>query len=269
MPEITIVIPVYNEDENIAVAIEKIEQEVVFSHVINIIYDTEQDTTIPVVLQEKSKYTTQINLLKNKYGKGVLNAIKTGLEASKTEFVIVTMADLSDPPSVINAMLTKAKEEDADIVCASRYMKGGNQKGGNPIKGFMSRMAGLTLNWFAGIPTYDSTNSFKLYRKSFLNQMEIESSGGFELGLELVVKGVLNGYKICEVPTSWTDRISGESNFKIIEWLPSYLKWYFMAFSKMKMEILISLISLLISIYVLLKWINLPILMLMVSGRLK
>ena len=56
--------------------------------------------------------------------------------------------------------------------------------------------------------------------------MSIESNGGFELGIELVVKAYLKGYKICEVPTTWIDRVAGESNFKIIEWLPSYLKWY-------------------------------------------
>lgn len=147
------------------------------------------------------------------------------------------MADLSDPPSVINAMVEKAQSENADIVCGSRYMKGGSQIGGGFIKTLMSRTAGLTLHFLAGIATHDATNSFKLYRKSFLEKMQIESQGGFELGLELVVKGHLKGYKICEVPTVWTDRVAGESNFKIIEWLPSYLKWYFLAFFGEKSEV--------------------------------
>lgn len=237
MSEITIVIPVYNEGENIAVAIERIEKEVNCPHSINIVYDFDEDTTVPVVQQEQGKYQTDINLVKNKYGRGVLNAIKTGLEDAKSEFVIVTMADLSDPPSVINEMVKKAKAENADIVCGSRYMKGGRQIGGGFIKTLMSRTAGLTLHFLAGIATHDSTNSFKLYRKTFLEKMKIESQGGFELGLELVVKGHLKGYKICEVPTEWTDRVAGESNFKIIEWLPSYLKWYFMAFSGKKSEV--------------------------------
>ena len=232
MAEITIVIPVYNEGENISVAIEKIEQDVTCPHIINIVYDFEEDTTVPVVKQIQSKYQTLINLVKNKYGRGVLNAIKTGLETAETEFVIVTMADLCDPPAVINDMLKKAKNEKADIVCGSRYMKGGKQIGGPFIKTLMSRCAGLSLYFIAKIPTHDATNSFKLYKKSFLDKIDIESNGGFELGLELVVKGYLNGYKICEVPTTWIDRVAGESNFKIIEWLPSYLKWYFMAFIK-------------------------------------
>ena len=109
-------------------------------------------------------------------------------------------------------------------------MKGGSQTGGPLLKGLMSRTAGLTLHWFAGLPTHDATNSFKLYRKSYLESVTVESTGGFELGLELTVKAYRQGRKICEVPTSWTDRTAGESHFKIMKWLPSYLKWYFHAF---------------------------------------
>lgn len=233
MSDLTIIIPVYNEDKNIKAVLEKIESEVKYPHVIKIIYDFEQDTTIPVVEQERLNYTTQIELIKNKYGRGALNAIKTGLSEVTTEFAVVTMADLCDPPVIINTMYKKALDESADIVCASRYMKGGSQSGGGLIKPLMSKYACLSLWFLTGIPTHDATNSFKLYRKFFLDSVQIESNGGFELGLELVVKAYLSGYKIAEVPTSWVDRIAGKSNFKLIEWLPSYLKWYLKAFTKM------------------------------------
>lgn len=234
MNNLTIVIPVYNEGENIAQAISRIEHEVKSEHLINVIYDFDEDTSIPVVKEEKTKYKTTINLVKNKYGRGVLNAIKTGLEAAETEYVIVTMADLSDPPEVMNKMLEIATEKNADIVCASRYMRSGKQVGGPFIKGLMSKYAGLSLYYLAKFPTHDATNSFKLYRASFLKQQKIESTGGFELGMELVVKAHLQGFKVLEIPTVWTDRQAGKSSFKIIEWLPSYLKWYFMAFKKQK-----------------------------------
>ena len=232
MNNLTIVIPVYNEGKNIAQTISRIEEEVKSEHLINVIYDFDEDTSIPVVEEEKTKYKTPINLVKNKYGRGVLNAIKTGLETAETEYVIVTMADLSDPPAVMNKMLGIALEKNADIVCGSRYMKGGKQLGGPFIKGLMSKYAGLSLYYLAKFPTHDATNSFKLYRTSFLKQQKIESTGGFELGIELVVKAHLQGFRVLETPTAWTDRQAGKSNFKIIEWLPSYLKWYFMAFEK-------------------------------------
>ncbi len=221
---LTIIIPVYNEGENITSAVERIEKEVKYPYQINLIYDSDEDTTL-----EPAK-NLNVNLVKNKYGKGVLNAIKTGLENVQTEFAVVTMADLSDPPEVINNMLDSAIKNNSSIVCASRYMVGGKQIGGPFLKKMMSKYAGLSLHYLAGIPVHDVTNSFKLYRKSFLDNVKIESTGGFELGLELVVKAFKNGDIITEVPTVWTDRVAGKSNFKLIEWLPKYLKWYFMAF---------------------------------------
>jgi len=228
---LTIAIPVYNEAENIRFAVEKIAKEVNIPHIIKIIYDTETDTTLPVAYELQKNYKN-LELAKNLYGRGVLGAIKTGLETSQTEFTVVTMADLSDPPQVINEMAKIAKEQNADIVCASRYMKGGKQIGGPFLKSMMSRFAGLTLHYFAGVSTHDATNSFKLYRTSFLKEQKIESSGGFELGIELVVKAHLQRKKICETPTTWTDRVAGKSNFKLRAWLPNYLKWYFTAFKR-------------------------------------
>jgi glycosyltransferase involved in cell wall biosynthesis len=228
MNKLTIVIPVYNEAGNIKTAIDRIEAQVTAPHEIAIVYDTDEDTTVPVVLKIKDNYRHPIHLVKNKYGRGVLNAIKTGMEEAQTEFVIVTMADLSDPPEVMNAMLAKAQTENSDLVCASRYMKGGKQYGGPILKGLFSRMAGLSLHWLTGIPTHDISNSFKLYRKSMLDAITIESSGGFEIGMEITVKAYINGYKIDEVPTEWRDREDGESNFKLWRWLPNYLHWYWL-----------------------------------------
>ena len=232
-PLLTIVIPVYNEGDNIRTAVTEIFSKVKHDFMIMIVYDFDGDNTLPVVRELQGTHSN-IQLMRNKYGRGALNAIKTGLEEAGTKYVLVTMADLSDPPEVMNDMIDAAERKNASVVCASRYMKGGHQIGGPVIKGLMSRTAGLTLCWFAGVPTHDATNSFKLYRKTFLDSVKIESTGGFELGLELVVKAYRSGLKICEVPTTWRDRQAGKSRFKILAWLPSYLKWYFMAFRRKK-----------------------------------
>lgn len=189
----------------------------------------DEDTTVPPVKNLQKRFPN-IKLMKNIYGRGALNALKTGLKNAKSEAVCVMMADLTDDPKVISSMYEKY-HEGFDVVAASRYMKGGHQIGGPKFKQFLSRCAGISLHYVAGIPTHDATNSFKIYSKKFLNKVKIESDGGFELGIELTVKAFFDGYKIAEVPTTWR-YLSKESRFYLKKWLPKYLKWYFWAIRK-------------------------------------
>lgn len=228
----TIVIPVYNEGGNIRKSLEAIVSVVQGDYRIIAVYDTPEDTTLPVLEEVIAGGGIPVQAVRNRYGRGALNAIRTGMETAESEFVVVTMADLSDPPRVINDMVHTAIETGAAVVCGSRYMRGGSQTGGPFLKGMMSRMAGLSLHFLAGLPTHDPTNSFKLYRKDFLEQIQIESTGGFELGIELVIKAWKRGFLVKEVPTSWQDRAAGQSNFQLRKWLPHYLRWYFAAFRR-------------------------------------
>src|SRR5260370_27962705 len=106
-------------------------------------------------------------------------------------------------------------------------MKGGRQIGGPWLKGFLSRGAGLSLYWVAGLPTHDATNASRAYRRSVLEETPIESLGGFEYSLEITAKAYAAGRRITEVPSTWRDRSAGKSRFKLRAWLPHYLRWYF------------------------------------------
>lgn len=229
-PLATLVIPVYNEGENIRAALAELDARVRVPAETWLVHDTGEDTTLAAAAPLAGRTRIPFRFVRNRYGRGALGAIKTGLETAATPYVVVTMADLCDPPSVIDGMVAAADREGADIVCASRYMPGGSQIGGPRFKGFLSRTAGWLLHRFAGIPTHDPTNSFKLYRKSFLDSVTVESTGGFELGIELVVKAHAMGRTVIEVPTTWRDRAAGKSNFKLWKWLPHYLCWFCFAF---------------------------------------
>ena len=230
---IGIIIPVYNEGGNIRETVKAIGDKISTTHKIYIVYDFDEDNTIPVVKEFIDK-GFDIKLLKNPV-RGVVNAIKTGLKEADEDYLLVTMADMSDDYSVVDDMY-RLTAEGYDVVCGSRYMKGGKQVGGPLIKKTISRIAGISLWHLAGLPTHDATNSFKLYRKKMLNSMEIESDGGFEIGIEIVTKAHFSGYKVTEIPCTWTDREKGESRFRIIQWAPSYLKWYFFALKKKLMK---------------------------------
>ena len=227
-PELSIVVPVYNEGESVVPVLRALTTAVSVPHEILVVYDFDGDTTIPVIDRLHGEIPS-IRGHRNDLGRGVINAMKAGIAASTGPYVLISMADGSDDPFVINGMLDLA-HDGADVVAASRYMPGGHQIGGPPLKRAMSRVAGLTLHWFAGVPTHDPTNNFKLYSRRFLNSIQIESTAGFELALELTVKATVSGRKVAELPTTWRDRTAGKSNFRLRKWLPHYLRWYITAF---------------------------------------
>ncbi len=224
-----IIIPVYNEAEDIGKTINDIEDKINTSHRIYIVYDFDEDNTLPVA-KEFIKNGVDIQFVKNPIG-GAVNAIKVGLWEAKENYLLVTMADLSDDYTVVDSMCNLIAEG-YDIVCGSRYMKGGKQIGGSLLKKTLSRIAGVSLRYVAGLPTHDVTNSFKLYRKSMIDSIEIESDGGFEIGMEIVIKAHFSGFKVNEIPCIWMDRQKGKSRFKILKWFPKYLRWYFYAIKR-------------------------------------
>ena len=226
--ELAIIVPVYNEGEAVEPVLRALSAGVGTSHELVVVYDFDGDTTVPVI-DRLSRDIPGLRGLRNDLGRGVLNAMKAGVAGTSAPYVLITMADGSDEPHIVDDMVALARAG-ADVVAASRYMRGGHQIGGPPLKRVMSRTAGLTLHWFAGVPTHDPTNNFKLYARRFLDSVTIESTAGFELALELTVKATVAGRKIDEVPTTWRDRTAGKSNFHLRKWLPHYLHWYWAAF---------------------------------------
>ncbi len=224
-PALSVVVPVYNEGENAAPTLREI---VAKTHVrpleVLVVHDFDEDTTVPVVKRMQAELP-ELRLHRNTLGRGVLNAMKSGLRAARAPYVLITMGDASDDAADIDAMYALA-HAGADVVAGSRYMSGGRQVGGPLLKRTMSRAAGLSLHWIGGVPIHDATSNFRLYSKRLLNQVSIESVGGFELGLELTVKAYRLGLPVAEVPTTWRDRTAGQSRFKLWQWLPRYLHWY-------------------------------------------
>ncbi|MDH7475912.1 MAG: glycosyltransferase [Microgenomates group bacterium] len=227
--DLSIIIPVFWEEKNIIKTLNEIKKKVKTACEILLIYDFEKDPTIPVVkkyLKETKDFN--IKLIKNSFGngRGVVNAVKTGFKKAQGKAIAVVMADLSDDISKIDLMYQQIKKG-YDIVCGSRYMPGGQMIGGPFVKKNLSRLAGLSAHFLFKIPTHDVTNAFKMYKKKVVDEINIESTGGFEYNFEIIVKAFKKGYKITEIPTSWQDRTEGKSKFKLIKWLPKYIKWYF------------------------------------------
>jgi dolichol-phosphate mannosyltransferase len=223
-PQLSIIIPVYNEPDNLGPTLRRIADEVTTPHEVLVVYDFAGDTTVPVVCELQTELPA-VRLHRNDIGRGVLNAMKAGIAASEAPLVLITMADGSDEMDRVDKMV-RLGQGGAAIVAGSRYMKGGSQVGGPLLKRTLSRAAGLSLHWLAGVPIHDATNNFKLYRRDFLDSVTIESTGGFELALELTAKAARSHLPMAEVPTTWRDRSAGASRFDLRAWLPKYLRWY-------------------------------------------
>jgi glycosyltransferase involved in cell wall biosynthesis len=191
------------------------------------VYDFEEDSTVPVIRRLQADHP-ELRLYRNTRGRGVLNALRAGMDAARAELILVMMGDGSDDPRDVDRMVRLA-DEGCAVVAASRYMPGGRQLGGPLLKRSLSRLAGVSLYALRALPIHDPTNNFKLYHRQLLDLVTVESTGGFELALELTVKAHRLGMRVGEVPTTWRDRTSGESRFDLRRWLPRYLRWYLVA----------------------------------------
>ena len=227
-PRVSVVIPAYNEGEQITEVLDRLFESVKLSCEVLVVVDTEDDTTIPVI-SEYAQKEPRIRCLVNSYGPGPANAIRYGIDAAAAPVTVVTMADGCDDTRQIDD-LARLVERGVAVAAASRYMAGGQQVGGPSIKGLLSRTAGRSLRMLAHIGTRDATNSFKAYSTAFVREVGIDSRNGFEIGIELTAKARRLRQPVAEIPTIWLDRQAGVSNFKVAKWIPSYLRWYRFAF---------------------------------------
>src|SRR3989338_6432359 len=222
---VDIIVPVYNELENFRSFYDFIVANVHLDWNVLIVYDFPEDTTLEAAKPIAEK-DSRVRLILNP-ARGALNALKIGFKNTKAEAILTAMID--DPPEVlakIDEMTELFYRENADVIAASRYMPGGSHAGGPLIKGLLSRLAGLSLYWLIRLPIHDATYNTRIYRKSFIDSIKIESARGFEVALELTIKAHLAGKKLMEVPVKWHERTIGQSRFKILKWLPAYLHWY-------------------------------------------
>lgn len=223
-PTVSVIIPAFEEGESIVTGLIKLSQEIKQPNEILIIVDSHSDSTVGPVRKLSDEYK-EIQLLVNTYGSGPANAIRYGIDQATANVVVVTMADGCDDPRQVEE-LAHLVRRGVVIASASRYMPGGQQVGGPRLKRLLSRVAGKSFALITGVGTRDATNSFKAYDKNFVEKVGIHSRHGFEIGLELTAKARRLGLSVAEIPTTWIDRTSGKSNFRLAKWLPKYLSWY-------------------------------------------
>ena len=219
--DLDIIIPVYNEQDNILKTLSEINKLLNINYRIIVVYDYDNDPTIKVVNDNFSK--KEIIIIKNKY-EGFNGAVKTAFEIFNAKAIILYPADDHKNFNLINEMFKKFNEGH-DIVCASRFIEGGSYKGAPFLKRMIVNFVSFSLSVFTNLPTKDATNGFRLFSKNIIDKFEIESVKGFTFSIELLAKAHRQNYKITELPEQWPVRNYGKSKFKYSS-IFFYIKWY-------------------------------------------
>jgi dolichol-phosphate mannosyltransferase len=225
-PSLTITIPVYQEAGNIEKMIRQLEASVSVPHQLAIVYDCEDDNTLPVVRKLMPEFHN-VALLRNRHGNGagVINAIKTGFYETRSDYVCLVTGDCTDQPDAIVPMFELALSGN-HLVSGTRYRKGGRKVGGPWVQTKLSQWGNWWFGTLTGLPISDPTYSFKLYSRRLLDTVTITTEGGWAISLELSIRAHLAGFRMAEVGTLWLDRQIGESKFRLAGWLPVYLKLF-------------------------------------------
>lgn len=99
------------------------------------------------------------------------------------------------------------------------------------LKAVLVRIGAFTLHRIARLPTHDPTSGFRLFSRRVIDRIAVESDEGFCYSIELLVKAHRLGWRIGEIPALWFERKHGASRFRVLKWLPAYLRWYRYAFA--------------------------------------
>ena len=220
--ELDILIPVFNEGDIIVKTIKNISSVVKYNYNILICYDYDEDPTLKIV-KENFDNDSKIIFVKN-FSYGFNNALISGFKSTTAEAILIFMADDHINHDVINLCYEKFREG-YQVICPSRFIKGGKMIGNPFLKGFLAKCVSFFLFNFTTFPIKDSTNSFRLFPRELIDKIKIESNKGFTLSLELTAKAHRLGYKITEIPAVWMERNKGKSRFKLIAFILPYTKW--------------------------------------------
>ncbi|HXR32555.1 MAG TPA: glycosyltransferase family 2 protein [Verrucomicrobiae bacterium] len=223
---LSILLPVRNEGINLRIMVKLLKAVVEVPHEILIVYDFPEDDSIPVIRGMQNDYAN-LHLVHNEKGRGVVNAIRAGVDAAVGDYVLIFAADEVGPLLAIEDMVV-LMQEGCDMVSCSRYAHGGRRLGGSLVGGALSRIANRLFHRIAGCVLSDATTGIKLFRRSMFSTLDLEARPvGWAVTFEIAMKAQFAGWKLGEVPVISIDRLyGGESTFRLGPWTGEYLRWF-------------------------------------------
>jgi dolichol-phosphate mannosyltransferase len=223
--DLSIVIPVFNEAENVESTLKRVEEALSSfqgDYEIIPVNDGSVDNTLEILKRiESSDNRIKVVSYSKNIGRGM--ALRKGFRESRGKIVVSMDADLSYDPRYIHDLVhTLRTEEDIDLVLVSPYMPGGGTQNVPALRLYISKWGNRILRFAMPNRIYTSTGIFRAYRKKVLDSLELESDGK-EIHLEILSKAIALGYHFKEIPAVLTGRKKGRSKFKFRKTAISHL----------------------------------------------
>ena len=234
-----VIIPTFNEVENILIIIDKI-LNLPLKFDILVVDDNSPDGTARVVSHHMEKNNKRINLEikkeKKGLGKAYIHGFLWGLSRGYENFFEMD-ADLSHDPKDLIEMCKCLENSECEVVIGSRYINGINVVNWPLNRIILSYCASIYARIVTGIPVKDSTSGFVGFKREALESIDLKSIlfNGYAFQIELKFKAFKNNYKIKEIPIIFKDRIYGDSKMSgsiIFEAIFGLIKLKFLSFFK-------------------------------------
>lgn len=209
--KVSVVMPTYNEKENIEALIKAVLHQVKGDVEVVVVDDDSPDGTWKVVEAAGEEMgVDRIRLIRRTEEKGLASAVRAGIKASRGDVIVVMDTDFSHPPEKIPELVSAAGE--ADIALGSRHMKDGGMEA-PPGRSFFSRLTNLFARVFLGYSVRDYTGGFIAVNRKVFDDVQILDEwgeyGNYCIGFLYTAKE--KGYSIKEVPFVYKYRTAGET----------------------------------------------------------
>lgn len=223
--ELSIVIPTYNEVENIRQLIPCLSEtfkEV--SHEILVVDDQSKDGT-PEAVRQLAKEGHSVRLISKEKKEGIGAALRVGYDQSRGSFIASTDADLSFKPEDLRIIFEKIRSGNAGLVLGNRHSTGSFYEAAKPsirIKRWVSSSGNWFLRTVTRISLGDFSANFRVIRKEAWQQIETKEKTNMIL-FEMILKTWVKGYAIDQVAVSFVDRRFGKSKLNLFVEIPKFL----------------------------------------------
>ena len=231
-PQISIILPTYNESENIVGILDSIHNSILKGiHTETIVVDDNSPDGTGQIVEDyinnlKKIAENSIDIIHRKTKNGLSSAILNGIQNAKGETIVIMDSDFSHPPQILPKIIETFKKYQCDLVVASRYITGGNIEGWTAKRKLISKIATLIAKKGLGVKTKDPMSGFFAFKKNIINGLTFDTLG-YKFLLELLVKS--KEINIKEIPYTFENRRFGSSkldSFTIFDYLKAVWKLY-------------------------------------------